>query len=171
MRYGSYGLFEGEVIDTVEKLCTDTEKWGSFGAIGLKNGMNFFWGPGIDPPPATQQVQDKHHTTSYGEIFKYRMKQTCAELVGIHPEEDWYTDFVLKNKTGIHARKKVCNKKGQACDKHNTMGYIVNFLTPDQKKKKEEVSLRKSKIPKAKPGHQGGKISKEEFERQAKEEL
>ena len=45
-----------EVIEAVEKLCNNREHWGSFGSLGLKSGINFFWGPGVEPPPADEQV-------------------------------------------------------------------------------------------------------------------
>ena len=50
-------LSEGEVIDTVEKLCTDSAPWKQFGSIGLKTGINYFWGPGVEPPPREEQVE------------------------------------------------------------------------------------------------------------------
>ena len=50
-------LSEGEVIDAVEKLCTDSKAWKAYGSIGLKTGINFFWGPGIEPPPPGEQVE------------------------------------------------------------------------------------------------------------------
>lgn len=94
------------------------------GSIGLKSGINFFWGPGVEPPPRGEQVAEKHHTTTHGEIMVFRMKNMCQELVGILPEEEWYADYVLKNKK---ARKAVCDRKGQMCAKYPTQKFIDEY--------------------------------------------
>ena len=53
----------------MDKLCSDGEAWVHYGSIGLKSGINFLWGPGVEPPPPGQQVENKHHTTTHGEIM------------------------------------------------------------------------------------------------------
>jgi len=123
-------LMEHEVIDAVDALCEDSEAWAHYGSIGLKSGINFLWGPGVEPPPPGQQVENKHHTTTHGEIMKFRMKQTCRELSGQLDEGEWYRTHVLQD---VPARKAVCDKSGQACHKYPTNKFIEDF-TPGPEK-------------------------------------
>jgi hypothetical protein len=71
------------------------------------------------------QVKDKHHATTHGDVMKFRMQNMCHELVGILPEEEWYTNYVL---TGEMARGAVCDRKGQMCDRYPTQQFIDDFV-------------------------------------------
>ena len=168
-------LTEAEVIDAVEKTCRDKEIWKSYGSIGLKTGINFFWGPGIEPPPVDEQVEDKHHTTTHGQIMVFRMQQMCAELIGILPEEEWYADYVLKNRS---ATKAVCHKKGQMCKKYPTQKYIDEYEAPErpsglfapaggqqqQPQQKKKAAKKEAEKKKEAAGNKGRKKKKKKEE-------
>ena len=57
-------LTEAEAIDVVEKTCADAadEIWTAYGSIGLASGINFFFGPGVEPPPREEQARSTHWT-------------------------------------------------------------------------------------------------------------
>ena len=54
----------------------------------------------------------------------YRMRQTCQELVGILPEEEWYEAYVVNGDANGDARTAVCDRKGQACERYPTQKFI-----------------------------------------------
>ena len=51
------------------KTCRDKETWKSYGSSASRQ-VSTFWGPGIEPPPADEQVEDKHHTRQGIMVFK-----------------------------------------------------------------------------------------------------
>lgn len=90
----------------------------------------------------------------------FRMKNMCQELVGILPEEEWYADYVLKNKK---VRKAVCDRKGQMCEKYPTQKFIDEF-DPTEKPKPlfgSGSSKKAKKVEKKKPGAVKGEPKKE----------
>jgi len=105
-------LKEHEVIEVVENLCSNNNSWASFGALAQKSKINYLFGPGVPPPPKSEQIEGKHHTTTSGPIFRYRMQQKCSEILGIIAEDEMY-EMILAKKP---INKKVCYKKGQDCN-------------------------------------------------------
>jgi hypothetical protein len=67
----------------------------------------------------------------------YRMRQTCQELVGILPEEEWYEAYVVNGDANGDARTAVCDRKGQACERYPTQKFIDEAW--DKEEEEEEA--------------------------------
>lgn len=67
----------------------------------------------------------------------HRMRQTCQELVGILPEEEWYEAYVVNGDANGDARTAVCDRKGQACERYPTQKFIDEAWDKEEEEEEE----------------------------------